>query len=276
MTLRHEQNIHSHKLGEIRNIMNSMKTLAIMETHKLTRFIKNQSNMAKIISDMAEDFIHFNPQVLPEVEPGSNIFLLVGSERGFCGDFNGQLAKKLASLNNDNSEIISTVIVVGSKLHPLLEQTNNEVIYIQGASIVEEIFSVVDTVAKILAAYQQPTSLYALYHNNTHNEPTPERLLPPFKELGDDKITYTHPPLLSLSPVEFFLELTEHYVFNSIHRILYASLLIENQRRIQHLENATHHLDKKIEELKHKINALRQEEIIEEIEVILINAKSHS
>jgi len=35
--------------------------------------------------------------------------------------------------------------------------------------------------------------------------------------------------------------------------------------------NATHHLDDKTDELKHKINALRQEEIIEEIEVILLN-----
>jgi len=41
---------------------------------------------------------------------------------------------------------------------------------------------------------------------------------------------------------------------------------------MQHLERATRHLDDSTEELGRKINALRQEEIIEEIEVILLNA----
>ena len=50
--------------------------------------------------------------------------------------------------------------------------------------------------------------------------------------------------------------------------------MVENHRRVQHLENATHHLDNKTDELKHKINALRQEEIIEEIEVILLNSSN--
>ena len=275
MTLRHDQSDHRRKLNEIRNIMNSMKTLAIMETHKLTRFIKNQSSMATTIENMASDFLHFNPQVLPEVEPVSNIVLLVGSERGFCGDFNDQIVKKLASINDVDSETTSTLIVVGSKLHPLLTDINNEAIYIEGASIVEEIFNVVDTVAKTLLTYQQPASLYALYHNNSHSELISERLLPPFKETNNEKVKHANPPLLNLSAKDFFLDLIDHYLFNAIHRILYVSLMIENQHRIQHLENATHHLDDKIEELKHKINALRQEEIIEEIEVILINASSH-
>ena len=127
MTLRHEQIKHRHKLSEIRNIMNSMKTLAIMETHKLSRFIKNQSTMATTIENMATDFIHFNPEVLPDVEPTSNIVLLAGSERGFCGDFNEQLVKQLASLLNAANENTTTLIVVGRKLHPLLDETNHKI-----------------------------------------------------------------------------------------------------------------------------------------------------
>ena len=45
MTRRHDQITHRRKLSEIRNIMNSMKTLAIMETHKLERFIETQTAM---------------------------------------------------------------------------------------------------------------------------------------------------------------------------------------------------------------------------------------
>jgi len=39
--------------------------------------------------------------------------------------------------------------------------------------------------------------------------------------------------------------------------------MTENQHRMQHFENATHHLDEKTQKLKCKFNALRQEEIIE-------------
>ncbi len=271
MTRRHQQITHRRKLGEIRNIMNSMKTLAIMETHKLERFIENQSAMAITIENIAADFLHFNPQVLPDVEPTSKIVLLIGSERGFCGDFNEQLVKQLEQFFTNNFQNNTTLIAVGSKLHPLLNETNHKVIYVEGASVVEEIFYVVDSLAKILEAPQQYAYLNVLHHNSHHNELVTEQLLPPFQKTPTTKTHSFTPPLLNLTSREFFLDLTEHYLFNSLHRILYMSLMIENQHRVQHLENATHHLDEKTDELKHKINALRQEEIIEEIEVILLN-----
>lgn len=271
MTRRHQQITHRRKLREIRNIMNSMKTLAIMVTHKLEHLIENQSAMAITIENIAADLIHFNPHVLPDVEISLNIVLLIGSERGFCGDFNEQVVKQLEQSFNNNLQNNITLIAVGSKLHPLLNKTKHKVIYIKGASVVEEIFSVVDSLAQTLKVSQQTASLNALHHNSQHNELITERLLPPFKKTHYKKTNSSNPPLLNLTSRDFFLDLTEHYLFNSLHRILYMSLMFENQHRIQHLENATHHLDEKTEELKHKINALRQEEIIEEIEVILLN-----
>jgi len=271
MTRRHQQITHRRKLSEIRNIMNSMKTLAIMETHKLERFIESQSTMAITIENMAADFLHFNPQVLPSIEPTSNIILLIGSERGFCGDFNEQVIKKLDLSFTNTLQNNTTLIAVGSKLHPLLNETDHKVIFIEGAGVVEEIFSVVDSLAKILGDSQKSAFLNVLHHSSNHNELVVEQLLPPFQKMPETKKNSSTPPLLNITSREFFLDLTEHYLFNSLHRILYMSLMIENQHRIQHLENATHHLDEKTEELKHKINALRQEEIIEEIEVILLN-----
>lgn len=50
--------------------------------------------------------------------------------------------------------------------------------------------------------------------------------------------------------------------------------MAEYQLRIQHLQNAVKHLDDKMNELVLKVNALRHEEIIEEINVILLNAST--
>ncbi|PLX96564.1 MAG: ATPase, partial [Desulfuromonas sp.] len=82
----------------------------------------------------------------------------------------------------------------------------------------------------------------------------------------------SQPPLLNLSPGEFLLNLTEHYLFAALHEMLYTSLKGENDRRIAHLDHAVQSLDDKTEEVNRRCNALRQEEIIEEIEVILLNS----
>ena len=271
MTRRHELDRHRRKLGEIRNIMHSMKTLAVMETHKLDRLIEAQMAIAESIEKIAEDFLHFHCNVLPEVEPASNIILLIGSERGFCGDFNEQLIKQVHQFFLENIQHDTILIAVGSKLHSLLKEYNYNVIYVDGADVAEEIVSVVESLTHTLTTNHQPASLYTLHHYSQHNDPVKQTLLPPFKEIAYDNVNLFNPPILNVTPKEFFLELTDHYLFSALHQTLYISLMIENQRRIQHLENATHHLDDNNSELDRKIMALRQEEIIEEIEVILLN-----
>ena len=96
--------------------------------------------------------------------------------------------------------------------------------------------------------------------------------MPPFLSIQEKDEHFSHPPELNVTPQEFLLELTDHYLFTNLHRILFDSLMAENQHRVQHLQNAVNHLDDKTDELLRKSNALRQEEIIEEIEVILLNA----
>lgn len=50
--------------------------------------------------------------------------------------------------------------------------------------------------------------------------------------------------------------------------------MAESQQRVMHLDGAVQHMDEQSEELHRKSNILRQEEIIEEIEVILLSAVS--
>jgi F-type H+-transporting ATPase subunit gamma len=269
---RHELDKHRRKLGEIRDILASMKTLAAMETHKLTRFIEAQKQMSLSIADIAADFLCFHPGILPEAVPQFDVILIIGSERGFCGDFNDRIIEELNRQFTVQARKRAKLIIVGSKLHPLLDESTDQSIYIQGADIADEIVSVLDSLAEALATYRQVASFYVVNHGELPNEIVTAKLLPPFNEPPPKTCAYSTPPLLNMPPTDFLLELTDHYLFNSLHRILYLSLMAENQHRVQHLEHATRHLDDSTEELGRKINALRQEEIIEEIEVILLNA----
>lgn len=269
---RHELDKHRRKLGEIRDILASMKTLAAMETHKLNRFIEAQKQMSLSIADIAADFLCFHPGILPEAAPQFDVILVIGSERGFCGDFNDRVIEELNRQFTVQARKQAKLIIVGSKLHPLLDESNEQNIYLQGADIADEIVSVLDALAEALATYRRVASFYVVNHGERPNEIVTVKLLPPFTEPPPKKCAYSTPPLLNMSAMSFLLELTDHYLFNSLHRILYLSLMAENQHRMQHLERATRHLDDSTEELGRKINALRQEEIIEEIEVILLNA----
>ncbi|MBN2866267.1 MAG: F0F1 ATP synthase subunit gamma [Thiotrichales bacterium] len=302
MAFRHDLEAHRGKLQDIRSIMHSMKTLANMETHKLEKRIQAQQAIANHITTMATDFLIAYPQARPTVlnEPAKQIVLLIGSERGFCGDFNGQIWQTLqtefAQKSDPESEQThqTQVIALGSKLQTLLssvvhsasDESQPAIHYLQGADVTEEISHVVELIALTLDTLQpkndstQPISLFAIYHDQAKQKVLTQQLLPPFSELvessneqdlNDSTSTVHAEPILNLNPIDFYLELTEQFIGHNLQHILTSSLMAENQSRIQHLENATRYLDKKTAELLIKSNALRQEEIIEEIEIILLN-----
>lgn len=68
----------------------------------------------------------------------------------------------------------------------------------------------------------------------------------------------------------------DEYLYATLHEVLYRALLAENRRRLVHMENALDHIEQEHATLRLRYNALRQEEITEEIEVILLSAEAIS
>lgn len=301
MTRRRKLEEHRENLGEIRGIMNSMKTLAYLETRKLARFLHSQQAMVASIESMAADFVSFFPETLPTDEGENAVYLLVGSERGFCGNFNESLLPAMESCvaeshnthNNVHNNIHNNIhnnkqpmlVAIGHKLHTSLETDSRVVARIDGANVVEEIEAVMARITQTLLTLQArypSLSLFVLYHGGgqpnqqegDEQQVLMQKLLSPFQRYLGKQAEFSHPPILNVAPADFLLELTDHYLFAALHEILYTSLMAENHRRVQHLDGAVQHLDEKENELSSQCNALRQEEIIEEIEVILLSAES--
>ena len=95
MKSRRQLELHRHGLGEIRDIMNAMKNLAYMETRKLARFLDAQQAVVASIEEAAGDFLEFYPETLPASVGATPVYLLIGAERGFCGDFVHPLVDQL-------------------------------------------------------------------------------------------------------------------------------------------------------------------------------------
>jgi F-type H+-transporting ATPase subunit gamma len=294
---RRELEERRHQLGEIQGIMNSMKTLAYLETRKLSRFLDQQQIIVDNIEAMAADFVSFFPETLPTLA-GENtkknaattdIYVLLGSERGFCGNFNEALLPVMDSCATKDSDNKPLIIAIGHKLNALLEVDPRVIARLDGASVVEEaeeiLTCIVDNIASLLDAHPN-SSLYVIHHSesrlqgNTSPRPQDEhqvlmkKLLPPFQAYSGNEPAFSHPPILNVTPADFLLAMTDQYLLAAMYEILYTSLMAENHHRVQHLEGAVQHMDDKANELASQCNALRQEEIIEEIEVILLSAES--
>jgi F-type H+-transporting ATPase subunit gamma len=272
VTRRREVEHRLHMLEEIREIMGSMKTLAVLETHKLERLLGTQRQALRTITAAAADFTAFHPRARTTAA-GNEAYVLLGSERGFCGDFNETVVQALEA-RRDAATGPLTLITVGRKLATRLRDEEGVWSRLDGPSVGEEVGAVIAQLVDAINRLQAETgtvSVRALYHAGREGELRTQALLPPFEGLESTRV-FGHAPLLNLTPEDFFSELVDQFLFAALHEIFYGSLMAENYRRVRHLEGAIRHLDDNTSQLGLQRNVLRQEEITEELEVIMLSA----
>jgi F-type H+-transporting ATPase subunit gamma len=263
-------------LDEIGEILGAMKNLALMELQKLHRLIDTQRQALQTIEAAAGDL---SASYLHEPRRGAHfaVDLIVGTERGFCGDLN----ETLIAAAEGTAEERERVLVVGSHLADRFSDQGVEVLSVTGATVAEEIEQVLARVVDALDALQRdsgggrPLGLTARYHDDETGT-IRRRRLTPTPELRPPSPGFPYPPVLHLTPLDLFSKVLDQYLYAMLHEVLYASLLAENQRRLVHMENALHHIEDDRARLRLRYNALRQEEITEEIEVILLSAEAIS
>jgi len=260
-----ELSLRFARLNEISGIMTAMKSLSLVETKKLARFIGHQHRMLANIEAAAADFLNFF-QVTSSAE-APIILILVGSERGFCGNFNERVLAALDTLPRQDPT--AALVVVGSRLAAKLASRPGVVAQLDGASVTEDVPAVLNRVMDALhlasTASGAGATLFSLALE-AEGEPALKRLLPFDPPTAPH---FAHPPRLQLAPPEFFAELLDQYLLAALYGLLYESLSAESRQRLAHMEQALDRLGETIDRLALKRNALRQEKIVEEIEVIL-------
>jgi len=75
---------------------------------------------------------------------------------------------------------------------------------------------------------------------------------------------------LTLPPPVFFSQLVDLYLFSLLHAIFYSALMAESRARLSHLESAIQRLERDETDLLRRRNILRQEEITEEIQMLML------
>lgn len=254
------------RLQEISSIMTAMKSLALVETQKLSHMIEHQRLMLSNIEMAAADFQSFF-SIKPYIKTQPAILIIIGSERGFCGNFNERLIDTLSSLHDIDTTQMQ-LLIVGSRLSAKLPKHSSIIAQLAGPTVTEEVPDVLNRIIENLNALSG-TVLYILAHK-AEGEPILKKIIP-YEPLP--KTHFTNPPSLQLTPGEFFSEMLDQYLLAVLYGVLYESLAAESHQRLAHMEQALDHLDENIAKLTIKRNAIRQEKIIEEIEMILSRNK---
>ena len=258
------------RLQEINGIMTAMKSLSLVEARKLERFIGEQQRMRDNIAAAAADFLQFHPAigVNPPRRAAATI-VAIGSERGFCGGFNDRIVQALSELTPEHDT--ASVVVVGHRLSSRLAAHPRVAARIDGPTVTEDVPAVLERLVDALhdlsaASAAGPAELQCLGHDR-RGEPAVTTLLPLPRAAAGGRRGIA--PELHLDPQVFYGELLQQHLMAALVGHLYASLAAESNQRLAHMERALDRLDETLARLALKRNALRQERIVEEIEVIL-------
>lgn len=276
MSRRREIALRIRSLDDIAGIMSAMKGLALMETRVLQELVATQQRMVASIESSAIRFFAWHAEMLPLALPDSELWILVGSEQGFCGDFNESLLNYPQALGDEGGSAVCRVLV-GRRLASRVDDRKS-LLKLSGASVTNEVPSVLLRLTRELntlttAGALRGSGVSALYHCDATGGIRRRRLLP-LCDLPPEPVLQAYPPDLNLSAPSFLAGLTGHYLYAALNEVLYSSLLAENRQRLSHMDSALKKLDDDGERLRLAYNARRQEDIIEEIELITLSAGS--
>jgi len=267
---------------ELMDIMSAMKNLALTELRKLSRYLSTQERVVATIERAAKDFVSHHPLPLPPGEPARPWIVLVGSERGFCGGFNEAVLVGLdrhLALRPQAAE--PRLVAVGRRLCNKLAGDPRLAAEVDGAAVVDEVDDVLQRMVKTFASLPgegDPLFLLGLtVLHHTHEGETGAGAIAAFRPIGPfvaQPRRYGTPPRLHVPPREFAGELIDQYVFAALHGAIYQSLMAENRWRLRQTEGALSRMEHRMHEWQQRVNLLRQEEITEEIEEIMLSVEA--
>lgn len=277
MSRRAEIRRHLDALREIGGVMRAMKNLSLIETRKLARVSANQFRALSSIEIALQEFSAGFPEVAVSRAPAdAGLLLAIGSERGFCGDFNEAVADAVRARWASADGERERAVVVGTRLAARLGGDPRVIATFRGPSVAEEVPRVIEqtmsTLQELLAAKDGPApgALFMVSHRGEREALIALRVFPPARGVvGKPRV---RAPRIYLGAHDLFAALLAHFLWAVLHASFYGSLMAENRRRLQHMEGAIRRLEEHTDVLQRKVQLLRQEEITEEIEIIMLSS----
>lgn len=260
-------------LTDIGDILAAMKSLALMETRRLVEFMSSLRRRVAIVEAAAADFLAWHAELATAPAAGHELCLVIGSQQGFCGDYNDALVGYLQRRCGQDTAMPTRWVVLGERLSSRLADDPRMILALPGATVAHEVPAVLlrlsREIARLLATPELAGHGFSILHHCAENEDIRLRRLLPLRDLPAPAPA-SHPPDLNLPPADFLAGLNQHYLHAALNEAIYSALLVENRQRQTHMERALNRLDETVARLRLAANRQRQEDITEEIELLLL------
>ena len=267
MSQRKEVEARLALFDDLSGILGAMRSFALAELRRVNKRDAAQQQVVESLTPALDDLAGTLPArtaggAAPDGHPGYDIWLLFGSVRGFCGSFNEDVMRFGLTAAGGQSPLI----LVGERLHGMVEEREGAQC-IGGAEGALDASAAIDRILAAVTGLRGDGGLFSLSVCIRDEQGARSQRLWPLPVTPRDRGGY--PPLTYAPAGEVAAGVAEHYLFHSLLAFLLRSIRVENHMRLIQMETALRHLERGSEELQRQRNRLRQEEIVEEIELMV-------
>ncbi len=263
MSQRREVEARLSLYDELSGILGAMRSFALAELRKVSKRETAQQQVVASLSLALHDLASDLPEhvCVDSTRVTNDIWLLFGSVRGFCGSFNEDVMRFWRGLGNQSSPLI----LFGERLH-ILADAREALQLLSGIDSALDAPTAIDQILSAVMALRGTAEFGLMVCIRDEQGARSQRLwpLPPVSTAAA-----LNPPLTYAPASEVAVGVAEYYLFHHLLALLLRSIRVENHMRLMQMETALRHLEKGGEELQRQRNRLRQEEIVEEIELMM-------
>ncbi|AJR11923.1 ATP synthase gamma chain [Mesomycoplasma dispar] len=256
------------QIQNIKKMTNVMEMIANAKIPKIKNQFKSSQeyfeNLDYIFQNILEN-LGTKVEELTKTESKKNLYIIFGSNLGFCGALNNLILKKLTLELKENDE----VIVFGKKIYNFLSLNYPKVILksflgIEESNFVDPILQVSNLInqAIIDKKYSKIFICYNKFISIIHSKPEMHNLL----DFKKNTVKYDGYGIeFEPNATEIFEKLMPFYIKSVLEKLFIESKLVETSARRSSMESATENAREILQKLETEINSSRQAMITQEI-----------
>jgi F-type H+-transporting ATPase subunit gamma len=250
----------------IKKITHAMRLIS-MSTHTqlkhrasyVNSYTQNMNNLFKQIYSLKEE----KSSTISKTKK-STLVIIIGSQKGLCGNFNFYIAQHLFEHLKNNS---ADLIVVGKKIFELAQHSSHTILQTFNAFSIRNLLEISHHITDYILTHEHEYSEVILAHNLPKTfflqKPTLKTIFPLKDDIQSNQDLDDYE--WEQDKHQLFDILLRQYVESQVYNALFESLLAEQAARFISMDSSTRNAKKLLEVTKLQYNKLRQAIITKEL-----------
>ncbi len=243
-------------------------------------YARELEDTIKVVSALVQDYSH---EYLEE-KKGNNraVLLVISSDKGLCGSYNSQLAKKVRNFAKTTDKELK-VVYIGKKVRDLVANdianagktftfNKSEPTFVEIESVAQELAELFKT-AEVGTVYVA----YNVFNSAISFDPTVKQLLPMTLDVAKKEELREKFPFdfkYEPNPTEILNAIIPQAYISALYTALLDAVAAEHGSRMSAMDSASGNCKKAIRTLSIKMNKLRQAAITTELSEVVSGAES--